>query len=83
MSAERCGTDRGERFRWATIYGARRTPRPRGAEWRAPATKVKMANSLKVALRKNKCAAHVREFGNCVGIVEGPATHGEACGWDR
>lgn len=41
-----------------------------------PGTKVRMRRSLKIALRKNDCDAHVREFGGCVGIVLGPVDYG-------
>jgi hypothetical protein len=38
-----------------------------------PGTIVRMRRSIKLALRRNGCDQHVREFGGCVGIVEGPA----------
>ncbi len=35
--------------------------------------RVRMTEALKAGLRVNDCAAHVEEFGDCVGIVDGPA----------
>ncbi len=37
---------------------------------------VRMTEDHKKRLRANKCAAHVKEFGSCVGIVEGPVDFG-------
>jgi hypothetical protein len=43
-------------------------------------TRVKMSEDLKAALRSNGCDDHVREFGNCIGIVEGPVDYGSSQG---
>jgi hypothetical protein len=39
-------------------------------------THVRMSARLKRALRDNGCGDHVDEFGDCVGIVEGPVDFG-------
>lgn len=36
-----------------------------------PGTKVIMSQVLKDKLRKNGSSAHVKEFGKCIGIVDG------------
>lgn len=35
-----------------------------------------MSPALKKALRRNKSGAHVKEFGHCIGIVQGPTDYG-------
>ena len=45
-----------------------------------PGTKVRMTEELKRVFRLNNCAAHVEEFGDCVGIVEGPVDYGTTSG---
>jgi hypothetical protein len=39
-------------------------------------TKVRMSAAFKRALQENGSREHVREFGECVGIVEGPVDYG-------
>lgn len=38
--------------------------------------RVKMAATVKNQLRLNGCSEHVEEFGDCVGVVEGPVDYG-------
>lgn len=45
-----------------------------------PGTKVKMSEDLKIRLRLNDCDDHVDEFGDCVGLVEGPTDYGTSKG---
>lgn len=40
-----------------------------------PGTKVRMSDEHKQQLIINDCKQHVEEFGNCVGIVEGPVDY--------
>lgn len=45
-----------------------------------PGTKVRMSQDLKNGLRSNDCGQHVDEFGDCVGIVQGPVDYGTSEG---
>lgn len=45
-----------------------------------PGTRVKMSQRLKDALKRNGSSDHVHEFGNCVGIVQGPVNYGTQVG---
>jgi hypothetical protein len=37
---------------------------------------VRMSRAHKEALKANHCAPHVREFGRCIGVVQGPVDWG-------
>ena len=41
-----------------------------------PGTRVRMSQKCKDRLRANKSAAHVNEFGSCIGVVEGLTNFG-------
>ena len=45
-----------------------------------PGTKVRMGEAIKKQLIVNGCAAHVEEFGECVGLVEGLTDYGTSRG---
>jgi len=47
-----------------------------GARRIAKGTKVRMTQDLKDGLMKNGCHEHVEEFGECIGIVQGPVNYG-------
>lgn len=43
-------------------------------------TKVRMSAKLKESLSRNDSAEHVREFGNCIGVVLGPTDYKSCLG---
>ena len=43
-------------------------------------TRVKMTEELRTRLLLNDCDDHVDEFGDCIGIVEGPTDYGTSKG---
>lgn len=45
-----------------------------------PGTNVRMGEAIKKQLVANGCAEHVEEFGDCVGVVEGPTDYGTSRG---
>ena len=47
-----------------------------------PGDRVRMKEELKLALRKNGCSNHAREFGNRVGVIESRSDDFEPRSWD-
>lgn len=41
-----------------------------------PGTRVKMSEQFKQLLTQNEAAEHVKEFGHCIGVVEGLTDYG-------
>jgi hypothetical protein len=44
--------------------------------------RVRMTQKLKDAFIANGCRSHVREFGNCVGVIVGRSDDCEPVSWD-